>query len=313
MIEAIRWDGRLLHLLDQRRLPTEELWLRFESLEPVARAISDMVVRGAPAIAITACYGLVLAERTGIPREDAIRRLLASRPTAVNLRWAMARMLGAASLEDEAVAIHLDDRSQNQALGKNGAALLDGGVLTICNTGSLATGGHGTALGMVRSALAIGRPIHVYALETRPYLQGGRLTAWECAKDGIPCTVLVDGASGALLRSGKVRQVVVGCDRVAANGDTANKVGTYSLAVLARAHHVPFYVAMPTSSLDRTIATGDAIAIEERSGDELAVIAGTRMVPQGIGLMNPAFDVTPAELIDGWVTERGIWTVPFPR
>ena len=210
MIEAIRWDGRALHLLDQRRLPTEERWLRFESLEPVARAITDMVVRGAPAIAITAAYGLVLGERQGVPRDEGIRRLLASRPTAVNLRWAMERMARAASLEDEAVAIHLEDRSLNVALGGNGAELLDGGVLTICNTGSLATGGHGTALGMVRSALAIGRPIHVYALETRPYLQGARLTAWECAKDGIPCTVLADGAAGALLRSGRVRQVVVG-------------------------------------------------------------------------------------------------------
>jgi methylthioribose-1-phosphate isomerase len=312
MIEAIRWDARSLHLLDQRRLPTEERWLRFESLEPVARAITDMVVRGAPAIAITAAYGLVLGERQGVPRDEGIRRLLASRPTAVNLRWAMERMAGAASLEDEAVAIHLEDRSLNQALGRNGAELLDGGVLTICNTGSLATGGHGTALGMVRSALAMGRPIHVYALETRPYLQGARLTAWECAKDGIPCTVLADGAAGALLRSGRVRQVVVGCDRVANNGDTANKVGTYSLAVLAQAHGVPFYVAMPTPSLDRTMPNGDGIAIEERAADELAVINGTRMVALGVEVMNPAFDVTPAALVAAWVTERGVWRLPFP-
>jgi methylthioribose-1-phosphate isomerase len=312
MIEAIRWDGRALHLLDQRRLPTEERWIRLEWLETVARAITDMVVRGAPAIAITGCYGLVLGERQGVPRDEGIRRLLASRPTAVNLRWAMARMVGAASLEDEAVAIHLEDRSLNMALGGNGAELLDGGVLTICNTGSLATGGHGTALGMVRSALAIGRPIHVYALETRPYLQGARLTAWECSKDGIPCTVLADAAAGLLLRSGRVRQVVVGCDRVASNGDTANKVGTYSLAVLAKAHTVPFYVAMPTPSLDRAMASGGEIAIEERAADELAVIAGTRMIAPEVQVMNPAFDVTPAELITAWVTERGIWRVPFP-
>jgi hypothetical protein len=187
MIEAIRWDGRSLHLLDQRRLPTEELWLRFESLEPIARAISDMVVRGAPAIAFTACYGLVLAERNGIPRDEASRRLLASRPTAVNLRWAMTRMVGAASLEDEAVAIHLEDRSSNQALGRNGAELLDGGVLTICNTGSLATGGHGTALGMVRSALALGRPIHVYALRRRRTFSRARGSPRGSARRTDPC------------------------------------------------------------------------------------------------------------------------------
>jgi methylthioribose-1-phosphate isomerase len=312
VIEAIRWDGAALHLLDQRRLPTDEVWLRLDTLDAVARAIADMVVRGAPAIAISGAYGLVLGERAGLSRAEGSRRLLAARPTAVNLRWAMERMRDVVRLEDEAIAIHREDRALNEALGAHGAALLDGGVLTICNTGSLATGGHGTALGMVRSARALGKPIHLFALETRPYLQGARLTAWECAKDGIPCTLLADGAAGVLLRSGRVRQVVVGCDRVARNGDTANKLGTYGLAVLARAHDVPFYVAMPTPTLDRTLATGETIPIEERAPGELTTIAGTRMVAEGVEVMNPAFDVTPAALVAGWVTERGVWRPPFP-
>jgi methylthioribose-1-phosphate isomerase len=312
MIEAIRWDGAALHLLDQRRLPTEETWCRLPTLDAVAQAIRDMVVRGAPAIAISGCYGLVLGEREGISRADGSQRLLAARPTAVNLRWALARMAEAPSLEDEAVAIHREDRALNEALGNHGAPLLEGGVLTICNTGALATGGHGTALGMVRSAYALGRALHLYVLETRPYLQGARLTAWECVKEDIPCAVLADGAAGALLASGRIQQVVVGCDRVAMNGDTANKLGTYGLAVLAKAHGVPFYVAMPTPTLDRTLATGASIPIEERPGSELAVIAGTRMVVEGAGVMNPAFDVTPARLIEAWVTERGVWRPPFP-
>lgn len=311
-MEAIRWDGEALHLLDQRALPTQHRWLSLRSWEAVAEAITDMVVRGAPAIGITAAYGMVLAARAGVDREVAKQALLAARPTAVNLRWALQRLdtVPGDNLEREAIQIHEEDRSICRRLGMNGAELLSGGVLTICNTGALATGGHGTALGMVRSALENGRSIHVYALETRPYLQGARLTATECATDGIPYTLIADGMAGALMRSGKVSAVVVGCDRVTANGDTANKIGTYGLAVLARHHEIPFYVAMPLSTLDPTLASGDAIPIEEREATELRTLAGIRIAPEDSPVWNPAFDITPAELITAWVTEDGLWTPP---
>lgn len=309
-MEAIRWDGHALHLLDQRALPTHHTWLELQTWEAVAQAITDMVVRGAPAIGISAAYGMVLAERAGADRDHARTALLAARPTAVNLRWALERLEGVPGdrLEEEARRIHADDRSICQRLGAHGASLLDGGVLTICNTGALATGGHGTALGMVRSAIADGRAIHVYALETRPYLQGARLTATECAADNIPYTLIADGMAGALMATGRVNAVVVGCDRVAANGDTANKIGTYGLAVLAKHHGIPFYVAMPRSTLDMTLESGDTIPIEERSPFELRMLGGLPISPMDSPVWNPAFDITPAKLITAWVTEEGLWT-----
>jgi len=313
-MEAIRWDGRQLYLLDQRLLPDQQEWLTIPHWHAAAKAISNMVVRGAPAIAITAAYGLALAVQAGDNRTEAAQGLARSRPTAVNLQWVLDRLQSVpdASVAREAERIHAEDRAICEQLGRHGAPLLDGGVLTICNTGSLATGGHGTALGMVRSAIEQGRSVHVYALETRPYLQGARLTATECAVDHIPYTLLTDGMAGALLASGRVGSVVVGCDRVAKNGDTANKIGTYSLAVLAAHHAVPFYVAMPTSTLDRTCIDGTDIPIEERPASEVRTIGDTWIAPREANVWNPAFDVTPAELIDGWVTEHGVWKPPFP-
>ena len=313
-MEAIRWDGHALYLLDQRALPVRRTWLRCGTWEDVAEAIAQMVVRGAPAIAISASYGLALAVAAGAPRSEAATGLLAARPTAVNLRWALERLapLPDDAIAAEAVAIHAEDLRINRALGRHGAPLLDGGVLTICNTGALATGGHGTALGMVRSAIAAGRAVHLYMCETRPYLQGARLTATEAQVDGIPCTLIADAMAAALMQAGRVQAVVAGCDRVAANGDTANKIGTYSLAVLARHHGVPFYVAMPTSTLDRRCPTGADIPIEERPADELRTLGGVSIAPPDVPVWNPAFDVTPANLITGWVTERGVWRPPFP-
>ena len=313
-MDAIRWSGTALRLLDQRRLPTEQIWIEVTDWQGAAAAISDMVVRGAPAIAITAAYGLALAIQSGGDRHEAAEGLAASRPTAVNLSWALKRLSSIADEEilTEAINIHQEDLNICRSLGAHGAPLLHGGVATICNTGSLATGGHGTALGTIRSAIEIGRKIHVYALETRPYLQGARLTATECVADNIPCTLITDGMAAALMASGKINAVVVGCDRVAINGDTANKIGTYSLAVLAAHHDIPFYVAMPTSTLDRTCTTGDDIPIEMRPADELRQLSGVQVAHKGVPVWNPAFDVTPAPLISGWVTEYGIWNPPFP-
>ena len=250
-MRSIRWDGERLHLLDQRALPERTEWLEIRTWEATAKAIQDMVVRGAPAIAIAAAYGMVLAVKAQDDRNAAHRGLASARPTAVNLVWALERMAKVDDkfIETEALRIHKEDEAICDKLGMHGAPLLDGGVLTICNTGALATGGQGTALGMVRSAIHSGKHIHVYALETRPYLQGARLTTVECINDGIPVTLVADGMAGALMTSGRIQSVVVGCDRVAANGDTANKIGTYGLAVLAAHHGIPCYVAMPTSTL----------------------------------------------------------------
>jgi methylthioribose-1-phosphate isomerase len=313
-MDSIRWDGTTLHLLDQRKLPAETVWLPITDSVGAAAAIRDMVVRGAPAIAITAAYGLAIAVARGESRASAVARLQSARPTAVNLRWALDALapIPDGELAQAAVALHQDDLRVNRALGGHGASLLDGGVLTICNTGSLATGGYGTALGMIRAAREAGRDVHVYALETRPYLQGARLTATECLADGIPCTLLTDGMAAALLASGKVQAAVVGCDRVANNGDTANKIGTYSLAVLCRYHRVPFYVAMPTSTLDRAAADGTNIPIEERDQSEVTHVLGHAIAPSGAHAWNPAFDVTPASLVTAWVTEHGVWQPPFP-
>ena len=310
-IVAIRYQPGLLELLDQRLLPEREVWLPIRDGAGAADAIRDMVVRGAPAIAITAAYGLALAIRGGGDRGAARARLLASRPTAVNLRWALERLdtVPDAGVEAEAIAIHAEDLAINRALGAVGAATLpEGGIYTHCNTGALATGGWGTALGVIRSIAASGRPVSVYAGETRPYLQGARLTAWELCKEGIDCTLVPDSAAGAAMAGGRVSSVIVGADRVAANGDTANKIGTYNLAVLARHHGLPFYVAVPTSTLDLRCPSGAHIPIEERAADELRSFRGHAIAPAAVGVWNPAFDVTPAALITGWITEKGLWT-----
>ena len=305
-IEHIRFDEetRRLCLLDQRLLPGTTGWVDCASSREVAAAIRDMVVRGAPAIGVTAAYGMALAAWAGEDLDVAARTLASSRPTAVNLAWALERMTHAREAGRDLAAgareIHAEDVRTNRAMGAHGASLLRGGVLTICNTGTLATGGHGTALGVVRSALEAGNELHLFACETRPYDQGARLTTWECWQDGISCTLIADSMAAALMASGRVSAVIAGCDRVAANGDTANKIGTYSLAVLARHHGLPFYVAMPLSTLDRGCATGASIPIEERPAAELF-----DALP--VAVWNPAFDVTPAELIDAWITEQGVW------
>ena len=302
-IVHIRFDGSL-SLLDQRLLPAAISWVECGCGAEVAAAIRDMVVRGAPAIGVTAAYGYALAAARGEDLDEVARLLAASRPTAVNLAWALERMERARQdgrdLVAEARAIHAEDVENNRRMGAHGAGLLRGGVLTICNTGALATGGHGTALGVVRSALEAGQELHLYACETRPYDQGARLTTWECWQDGIPCTLIADSMAGALMASGRVSAVIAGCDRVAANGDTANKIGTYGLAVLARHHGIPFYVAMPIATLDPACLSGAAIPIEERAAAELF-----DAVP--VEVWNPAFDVTPAHLVDAWITERGVW------
>jgi len=311
-MEAIRWTGTTLHLLDQRALPSQRLWIECHDWTAVARAIENMVVRGAPAIAITAAYGMALAIHHRADRNIASAGLLAARPTAVNLRWALERIatIPDHQVETEAIRIHNEDQDICQSIGKYGSHLLHGGVITICNTGALATGGHGTALGMVRSALANQQSLHLYVLETRPYLQGARLTATECLADNIPFTLIADSMAAALMTKEDIRAVVVGCDRVAANGDTANKIGTYSLAVLAHHHKIPFYVAMPMSTLDLTTPTGADITIEERAPEELYRVGSTMIAPDETDVWNPAFDITPARLITGWVTETGFWAPP---
>jgi len=301
---AIRFNDekKTLELLDQRKLPATTAYITCRDSAQVADAIRSMVVRGAPAIGITAAYGMALAQINNEDMEAAFARLMASRPTAVNLKWALYKIKDVKDKLAEAKSIHEDDIKLNRTLGENGAHLLSGGVLTICNTGALATGGHGTALGMVRSALEQGRDIHVYACETRPYNQGARLTTWECVQDKIPCTLIADSMAGYLMAKGKVSVVVAGCDRVANNGDTANKIGTYSLAVLAKHHGIPFYIGMPMSTLDRSCPDGQHIPIEQRPKGELFNSL------EGVDVWNPAFDVTPAELITGWVSEQGVWT-----
>ncbi|MEC8276185.1 MAG: S-methyl-5-thioribose-1-phosphate isomerase [Myxococcota bacterium] len=310
---SIKWDGNQLQLLDQRLLPHTEKWLRIRSVQDAASAIKNMIVRGAPAIAITAAYGMALAVKSGFDRNKAHQLLLNARPTAVNLQWALERIkpIDDAQVCAEAEAIHHEDLHINQAIGHHGAKLLSGGVLTICNTGALATSGHGTALGMIRSAHDCGQDIHVYALETRPYLQGARLTAFECLKEAIPCTLITDGMAGALLKSGRISAAVAGCDRVARNGDTANKIGTYQLAILCRHHNIPFHIAMPWSTWDPNCPTGNSIPIEQRPSEEVRTILGNPVAPDGVEVWNPSFDVTPAELVTSWITETGICHPPF--
>jgi methylthioribose-1-phosphate isomerase len=305
-IEPIRWNGDSVELLDQRLLPEKLSYLKCTNAMQVAQAIRDMAVRGAPAIGCSAAFGVVLGKGS----RDAYDVLAKSRPTAVNLFWALERMKRASDLEAEAKAIFAEDLAANLAMGKHGAALIPrrARVLTYCNTGALATAGHGTALGVIRSARDKG--ISVVACETRPYLQGARLTAWECVQEGIPCTLITDNMAGHLMSRGEIDVAIVGADRIAANGDTANKIGTYALAVLAKRHGIPFYVAAPLSTFDRKIRDGSRIPIEERPADEVTGYRGVRWAPEGVAVRNPAFDVTPAELISGIITERGIVKKP---
>ena len=307
-IEPIRWKGDRLELLDQRLLPDQTVYIACRSAAQVADAIRDMVVRGAPAIGCAAAFGVVL----GSSSQESFKVLAESRPTAVNLFWALDRMKKACNAEAEAVAIFEEDLAANRAMGRHGAKLIPAHarVMTYCNTGALAASGHGTALGVVRTAFENDRKISVIACETRPYLQGARLTAWECVQEGIPCTLITDNMAGHLMSRGEVDVVIVGADRIAANGDTANKIGTYMLAVLARRHRLPFYVAAPTSTFDPAIADGSAIPIEERAGQEVVGYRGVRWAPEGVAVRNPAFDVTPAELISGIVCEKGVVLEP---
>lgn len=318
-LQAILWSGETLRLLDQRELPAQALWIDCYSAVDVATAIHGMAVRGAPAIGIAAAYGLVLDARAGRDYDQAERALAQSRPTAVNLRWALTRMRAvfarggnARSLLSEAEAIHREDLEQNLRMAEFGAALIPPGstVLTHCNTGALATGGHGTALGVIRTAWAAGRLTQVYNTETRPWLQGGRLTAWELMHEGIPARLIADSAAAHLMRQQRIDWVIVGADRIAANGDTANKIGTYALAIAARHHGARFMVVAPTGTFDLQCADGRSIEIEERGSRELTEFHGRAIAPPGMQTWNPVFDVTPAALIDVIVCERGVVQPP---
>jgi methylthioribose-1-phosphate isomerase len=313
-VTPLRWDGNVLHLLDQRLLPLQEVWLPCGTASQVAEAIRTMVVRGAPAIGVSAAFGMAMAARAGEDLADTAAELKRSRPTAVNLAWAVDRMLAhRGDLTAEAVRILEEDVAANRAMGRHGAALLGSSstVLTHCNAGALATGGYGTALGVIRAAVEGGKHVAVFADETRPYLQGARLTAWELQRDGIDVTLITDSMSGHFFQQGKFDAVIVGADRIAANGDAANKIGTYTVAVLAHAHGVPFYIAAPLSTIDPQCPSGEHIPIEERSEQEVVEISGTRMAPVGIHVRHPAFDVTPARLITAIITERGVLRAPY--
>ena len=311
VVAPIVWDRLGLRLLDQRELPARETWLICTSAAEVAAAIHGMAVRGAPAIGIAAAYGLVLDARAGRDYDAAEQVLAQSRPTAVNLHWALQRMRGIArsadALEAEAIAIHREDLAQNLRMAELGAALIAPGsrVITHCNTGALATGGHGTALGVIRTAWSQGRLAEVYNTETRPWLQGARLTAWELQKEGIPGRLIADGAAAHLMSRTRIDWVIVGADRIAANGDTANKIGTYMLAIAARHHGAKFMVVAPSGTFDLSCPEGRAIPIEERGARELTEFQGRPLAPSGVQTWNPVFDVTPAELIDAIVCERG--------
>ena len=325
--ETLSYSNGELVLIDQTKLPTQLVTLTCTTIQQTHDAIKRLVVRGAPAIGIAAAYGVCLARddsgnRTKTAYLAAIDYLATSRPTAVNLFWALQRMKQLVTsaeeselpklLEIEAVAIHNEDREMCHSIGRNGAPLLQeaGSVLTHCNAGGLATSTWGTALAPIYHLHQNGHPIEVFADETRPLLQGARLTAWELSQAGVPVTVLTDSMAGSLLRTGKVDAVIVGTDRVAANGDIANKIGTYPLAVLAKYHEIPFYVAAPSSTFDFELASGDLIPIEERERDEVAEPYGTTTVPSAAKVMNPAFDVTPAALVTAIITERGVIREP---
>lgn len=332
MIETITWTGAGVVMIDQTRLPKEEIYVTCRDYREVAEAIRTMVIRGAPAIGVAAAMGVALGVSKANPDnlEEEFKTicdtLAATRPTAVNLFWAIDRMRRIydeargrpveeirARLVAEAQSIRLEDIAVNEAIGRNGAVLVPDGktVLTHCNAGALATAGYGTALGVIRSAVAAGKTIDVFADETRPFLQGARLTAWELQRDGIPTTIITDNMAGHFLRSGRIGCVVVGADRIAANGDVANKVGTYPLAVLAKENGVPFYVAAPVSTLDLNLASGDQIPIEQRPPSEVTHVFGVAVAPEGIRVENPAFDVTPHRYVTAIITERGIARSPY--
>lgn len=332
MIETIQWTDAGVVMIDQTRLPREERYVTCSTYEEVAEAIRTMVIRGAPAIGVAAAMGVALGVlRAGEEGLDAeferiCATLAGTRPTAVNLFWAIDRMkrrfaewrgLGLETLKrkmvEEAKQVRLEDIAINEAIGRHGAALIpDGGaVLTHCNAGALATAGYGTALGVIRAAVEAGKKVSVFADETRPFLQGARLTVWELQHDGIPATLITDNMAGHFLKSGRIGCVVVGADRIAANGDVANKIGTYSVAVLAKENGVPFYVAAPVSTLDLTLNSGDAIPIEQRAAGEVTHVFGVPVAPEGTQVENPAFDVTPARYVTAIVTERGVARAPY--
>lgn len=338
MIPTLEWTPEGVRFLDQTRLPLEETYVLATSYRQVADVIVTMVVRGAPAIGVSAAMGVALGvdRSTASTVEELAREvrqmcqvLAATRPTAVNLFWAISRMEELfyklqqtpgitlaeirAAMVAEALKMYDEDIAACRAMGAHGASLLpaEGGVLTHCNAGALATCGYGTALGVIRSAVEQGSKLQVFADETRPFLQGARLTAWELMHDGIPTTVLCDNMAASLMRRGKIQAVIVGADRIAANGDVANKIGTYGLAILAKEHGIPFYVAAPWSTIDLDTAHGDDITIEERAAIEVTHHAGKQLTPDGVGVENPAFDVTPAKYVTAIITERGVLRAPY--
>ncbi|MDR3749103.1 MAG: S-methyl-5-thioribose-1-phosphate isomerase [Acidobacteriota bacterium] len=337
MIKTLEWTDGGVRFIDQTKLPTEETYVTCKSYEEVADAIRTMIVRGAPVIGVAAAMGVALGARDSKAANPAdfdaefnhiCGVLAATRPTAVNLFWAIRRMkekyksVGSQpmpeikqQLVDEAQRMLVEDIAANLAMGKHGAALLpaSGGVLTHCNAGALATCGYGTALGVIRAAVDSGKQLHVFADETRPFLQGSRLTAWELMKDGIPTTVISDNMAGAIMSQGRIGAVIVGADRIAANGDVANKIGTYTVAILAKEHGIPFYVAAPFCTVDLQTADGSGIPIEQRSSGEVTHMAGKQMTPDGVQVENPAFDVTPHKYVTAIITERGVAREPYTK
>ncbi len=337
MIPTIEWHGDCVRMIDQRKLPAKEAWFTCRGYRDVIRGIREMVIRGAPAIGVAAGMGLALGARTiRTGNTDTFRRrfgemadeMAAARPTAVNLRWAVERMRGIAeqtpdrsveeiqqALREESERILAEDIEINRAIGRHGRELVPAGarVLTHCNAGSLATGGYGTALGVVRAAHEAGTPLSVFADETRPWMQGLRLTAFELMEEGIPVTVIADSAAGSLMRNGEIDLVVTGADRIAANGDVANKIGTYPVAVLAREHRIPFYVAAPLSTIDPRVRSGDDIPVEERDPREVSHFGNRCMGPKGVPVRNPAFDITPARFVSAIITEKGAIRAPYKK
>jgi methylthioribose-1-phosphate isomerase len=329
MIETIQWTEAGVVMIDQTRLPREEVYVTCTNHLEVAEAIRSMIIRGAPAIGVAAAMGIALGMQNAVSTgefNDICETIRRTRPTAVNLFWAIERMrrvyasLAGRELSEireklvaEAIQIRLEDIAINECIGKNGAPLIPDGktVLTHCNAGALATAGYGTALGVIRAAVTAGKKIDVFADETRPFLQGARLTIWELQHDNIPATLITDNMAGHFLHSGRIGCVIVGADRIAANGDVANKIGTYSLAVLAKENNVPFYVAAPISTLDLTLSSGDEIPIEQRAAAEVTHVHGVPIAPEGTSVENPAFDVTPNRYVTAIVTEHGVARPPY--
>ncbi len=335
IIKTLEWTDDGVRFIDQTKLPTQEVYVTSKTYEEVADAIKTMIVRGAPAIGVAAGMGIALgvrdakadtADELAVQLDEICQVIGATRPTAVNLFWAIRRMQDKfaqlrtrpvaeikSEIVDEAKRMHVEDIAANEAMGKHGAVLLParGGVLTHCNAGALATAGYGTALGVIRAAVESGKDLHVFADETRPFLQGSRLTAWELMKDNIPTTLISDNMAGAIMRQGKINAVVVGADRIAANGDVANKIGTYTVAILAKEHGIPFYVAAPMSTVDLATPDGGKIPIEQRAATEVTHMAGRQIAPDGVGVENPAFDVTPHEYVSAIITERGVARAPY--